>query len=57
MHRIIEVIKEGKSTIYDNFHPNGIPRSDYMKSIEGFSRKKGIINGQQLLEKYSSIIN
>lgn len=56
MHRIVEVIKNGESMIYDNFHPNGILKSEYIKNIEGFSREKGLLSGKQLFEDFTTTI-
>jgi hypothetical protein len=50
MHRFIEITKDGVSTIYDNFHPKGILKSEYAKEIAGRTADFKPIEGDELLK-------
>ncbi len=56
MHQFVEAVIGGKTKIFDNLHPNGMLKEEYMKEIEGFSRTEGVISGKDLLEKYTTEI-
>ncbi|WP_426584254.1 RHS repeat-associated core domain-containing protein [Mucilaginibacter sp. R-33] len=57
MHQFIEVTKDGKTVIFDNLHPQGIAKEEYVKSIEGAVINKNgtvtVIPGSKLLENYT----
>ncbi len=57
-HQFIEVIKEGKSIIFDNMNPGGIAKEEYIKMIAGRqSNSDKVIEGAELLSKYAKEIN
>jgi len=43
--------------IFDNFHPDGILKSDYIKEIAGFTSEGKIIEGEQLLKAAKEVTN
>ena len=54
VNQFVEVIKDGKSMIYDNLNPGGIAKDEYLKLIAG--QQKGsdkVIEGAELLTKYA----
>lgn len=57
MHQFVEVTKDGKSYIFDNLHPQGVVKEDYVKSLEGLM-KNGTepIKGEDLIKTYSKEI-
>ncbi len=56
LHQFVEVTdKSGAVKIFDNAHPDGILKSDYLKSVAGDNGKQ-IMEGQKLYEKYAKEI-
>lgn len=54
LHQFIEVTdKSGVAKIFDNAHPDGILKSDYLKSISGSNATNGVMDGAKLYEKYA----
>lgn len=54
LHQFIEVTdKSGAAKIFDNAHPDGILKSDYLKSISGSNATDGVMEGAKLYEKYA----
>jgi RHS repeat-associated protein len=53
-HQYIEVTeKGGKSMIFDNLHPEGIAKDEFVEKIGGFSSKAGNVEGKEMIEKFS----
>ncbi|MCB9059862.1 MAG: hypothetical protein H6627_14950 [Calditrichae bacterium] len=56
LHQFIEVSdKSGAVKIFDNAHPEGILKNDFLKSIAGDNGKE-LMDGQKLYEKYAKKI-
>lgn len=56
LHQFVEVTdKSGAVKIFDNAHPEGILKSDYLKSVAGDNGKE-VMEGQKLYEKYAKEI-
>jgi RHS repeat-associated protein len=54
LHQFIEVSDaSGAVKIFDNAHPEGILKSDYLKSISGSNTTDGVMDGAKLYEKYA----
>jgi len=53
VHQYVEVILDGKTLIFDNLHPEGILKDDYLKEIAGASAKDGFLEGAELLNKFT----
>ncbi len=51
MHQFVEVAKDGKSLIFDNMHPEGMLKSDYMKEIAGHAKDGTMISGEKLVSE------
>jgi RHS repeat-associated protein len=49
LHQYIEVVKDGETMIFDNMHPDGILKTEYLKSIAGQSRNEGFLDGVDLI--------
>ncbi|WP_290707218.1 papain fold toxin domain-containing protein [Flavihumibacter sp. CACIAM 22H1] len=49
MHRYVEVSIGNEVRIYDNFHPDGILKNDYIKEIGGIINGR-IIEGEELIK-------
>lgn len=45
--------KSGAVKIFDNAHPEGILKSDYLKTISGSNATDGVMDGTKLYEKYA----
>jgi RHS repeat-associated protein len=57
MHQFMEIVKDGKSMIVDNMHPEGMLKEDYLKAIAGkAANETKIISGTELLQKYTKEI-
>lgn len=54
VHQFIEVIKDGKSMIFDNVFTKGIAKEQYMKEIEGFVGGK-LIQGEQMINSATKV--
>jgi hypothetical protein len=50
MHQFVEVTENGTSYIYDNMHPDGMLKSEYMQEIAGYVQGKHI-SGAQLMDE------
>ena len=48
-HEFIEVIKDGKSYIYDNLHIEGALKEDYIKAIAGQTNSGKVLEGENLM--------
>ena len=54
LHQFIEVTdKSGVAKIFDNAHPEGILKNDYLKSISGSNSTNGVMDGNKLYEKFA----
>ncbi|MGN6293135.1 MAG: papain fold toxin domain-containing protein [Chitinophagaceae bacterium] len=57
LHQFIEVADaSGAVKIFDNAHPEGILKSDYLKSVVGSNATDGFLEGAKLYEKYAKQI-
>ena len=56
LHQFIEKTVEGKAYIFDNMHPEGILKNDYIKGLGGYNRKTGqIYSGEQIMKNAKKI--
>ncbi|MDR6340041.1 RHS repeat-associated protein [Filimonas zeae] len=58
LHRYIEVTVGEEVRIYDNFHPNGILKADYMRDVEGFiftSKGQVRVSGEELMKNAKKV--
>jgi hypothetical protein len=54
LHQFIEVTDaSGAVKIFDNAHPEGVLKSDYLKTIAGSNATDGFMEGAQMYEKYA----
>jgi RHS repeat-associated protein len=53
MHQFVEVVKDGKSWIFDNLHPDGVLKSDYVKALAAHTADNKVIEGEKLLEQFT----
>jgi RHS repeat-associated protein len=52
-HQFVEAVEDGKSMIFDNANPQGIPKSEFIQNIFSSSKAHGNVDGQQLLDKFA----
>lgn len=58
LHQFIEVAdKSGTVKIFDNAHPDGILKSEYLKTIAGSNATDSYMDGAKLYEKYAKQLN
>jgi RHS repeat-associated protein len=54
LHQFIEVTdKSGAVKIFDNAHPEGIMKADYLKTLAGSNKNDGFMEGKDLYDKYA----
>lgn len=55
LHQYVEVTLGNQVKIFDNFHPEGILKEDFVKNIAGHTKEGKIIQGNELIKNAKEI--